>query len=242
MPSNDSELSEIQLSWLRECERRIGYEFANKCLLFEALTHASSSDRRLESNERMEFLGDAVLGFTVCEFLFDRYPEWMEGDLTQIKSILVSRQTCAKLGLELKLEQCLVLGKGVTRTATIPMSVLANAFESTIAAIYLDAGMDVAKAFIMRQLEKEVIAAVKGELERNHKSTLQQYCQKHFGESPLYELLSQHGPDHSKTFEIRAKVGDRRYSPARGLSKKIAEQLAAANAMAEILGEEVPFA
>ena len=240
-PMNELESRQSRLTWLQECEQRIGYEFVNKDLFFEALTHASSSGTRLESNERLEFLGDAVLGFTVCEFLYDRFPDWMEGDLTQIKSILVSRQTCARLGRELHLEQCLVLGKGVTRENEIPNSVLANAFESTIAAIYLDAGFEVAKKFIMRHLEKEVHAAVIGDLERNHKSEFQQYCQKQFSQSPRYELLSEAGPDHSKTFEVCAIVGQRRFTAARGSNKKIAEQRAAANAMADIMNQEHPY-
>lgn len=230
-----------RLAWLQECERRIGYEFVNKDLFFEALTHASSSGSRLQSNERLEFLGDAVLGFTVCEFLYERYPDWLEGDLTKIKSILVSRTTCARLGRELHLDQCLVMGKGVTRENTIPPSVVANAFESTIAAIYLDAGFAAAKQFIMRHLEKEVHAAVTGELEKNHKSDFQQYCQRQFGNSPRYELLCEVGPDHSKTFEVCAMVGQRRFPSARGSNKKIAEQLAAANAMAEVLNQDIPF-
>jgi ribonuclease III len=238
---SELEPKQNRLAWLQECERRIGYEFANKDLFFAALTHASSSGSRLDSNERLEFLGDAVLGFTVCEFLFERYTDWDEGDLTQIKSILVSRQTCARLGRELQLDQCLVMGKGVTRENAIPISVLANAFESTIAAIYLDGGFEVAKKFILRHLEKEVHAAVIGDLERNHKSEFQQFCQKQFGQSPRYELVSEVGPDHSKTFEVCAIVGQRRFAPARGSNKKIAEQRAAGNAMAEVMAQEIPF-
>jgi ribonuclease-3 len=133
------------------------------------------------------------------------------------------------------------LGKGVSRENAIPKSVLANAFESTIAAIYLDSGLEEAKAFIVRHLEKEVQAAVAGELERNHKSALQQHCQRQFGQSPQYELLSQEGPDHSKTFEVRAVVGQRRFESAIGSNKKIAEQRAAANALAELLDQDIPF-
>jgi ribonuclease-3 len=241
MSSSASEFTASQRRWLQDCERRIGYEFVDKRLLFEALTHASSSDSRLDSNERLEFLGDAVLGFTVCEFLYDKFPEWLEGELTQIKSILVSRQTCARLGRELHLDQCLVLGKGVTRENAIPDSVLANAFESAIAAIYLDGGMAAAQRFILGVLEKEVQSAVSGNLERNHKSEFQQYAQKRFGESPRYVVLSSEGPDHNKIFEVCAVVGDQRFAPARGPNKKIAEQRAAGNALAEVAQREIPF-
>jgi ribonuclease-3 len=241
MASKSSEQVEPGAAWLAECEQRLGHCFNNKQLLEEALRHASSSGSRLESNERLEFLGDAVLGFTVCELLYDRFPRWLEGELTQVKSVLVSRQMCARLARDLQLGRFLVLGKGTWREETIPKSVLANAFESTIAAIYLDAGMDAAKAFILRLLEKEVDAAAKGDLDRNFKSNFQQWCQRNFGQSPLYELLSQEGPDHSKTFEVRAIVGHRRFPPARGASKKIAEQRAAANALASVLDQAIPY-
>lgn len=241
-PANEEGITVVaRNTWLRACEQQIGYTFLNKELLFEALRHASSSGSRLNSNERLEFLGDAVLGFTVCELLYQRYPSWLEGDLTQIKSVLVSRQTCARLAHELQLDRCLVLGKGVSREKSIPRSVLANAFESTIGAIYLDRGLDEARKFILVHLEKEIEAAVAGTLDRNHKSELQQFCQRQFGQSPRYLLLAETGPDHSKTFEVCAVVGNRRFSPARGANKKIAEQRAAGNAIADLNDAPLPF-
>ncbi|MCA9206271.1 MAG: ribonuclease III, partial [Planctomycetales bacterium] len=102
------------------CERRIGYKFHDRLLLRSALTHASGAEHRLASNERLEFLGDAILGVVVCELLFHRYPEYLEGDLTKIKSIVVSRQTCAKISEALGLQECLIVGKGMASSPSVP--------------------------------------------------------------------------------------------------------------------------
>src|SRR5215475_11552754 len=141
---------------LERCERRIGYEFRDKSLLGAALTHASGAQHRLASNERLEFLGDAILGAVVCELLFFQYPQYLEGDLTKVKSVVVSRQTCTKLSQQLGLEEFLVLGKGMTTYPTVPPSVLADVFESLIAAIYLDGGDPGSRDFIHRYIGPEI--------------------------------------------------------------------------------------
>jgi ribonuclease-3 len=115
---------------LELCEQRIGHVFRDKMLLFAALTHASGAGHRLASNERLEFLGDAILGTIVCELLFHQFPEYLEGDLTRIKSVVVSRTTCAKIGETLRLQDCLFVGKGVLTNPVVPPSLLADAFES----------------------------------------------------------------------------------------------------------------
>ncbi|MCG8586877.1 MAG: ribonuclease III, partial [Pirellulales bacterium] len=120
------------------CEERIGYSFKDKRLLLAALTHASGAQHRLTSNERLEFLGDAILGAVVCEMLYRQFPEYLEGDLTKIKSAVVSRQSCAKISNALGLEECLFLGKGMTTAPTLPSSLLSDVLESLIAALYLD--------------------------------------------------------------------------------------------------------
>ena len=117
-------------------------------MLREALTHASSAEHRLASNERLEFLGDAILGAVVCELLFQRFPEYLEGDLTKIKSAVVSRQSCAKISEALGLQEFLIVGKGVAASQSIPPSLLADVFESLIAAIHLDGGIEAAERFI----------------------------------------------------------------------------------------------
>ena len=181
---NDSqEPSEFLLELVNHCEERLGYRFGDASLLYEAVTHASSSRTRLKSYERLEFLGDSILGFIVCEFLFYKFPQWLEGDLTKIKSIVVSRRTCGRLGKRLGIEQLLVVGKGLEQKGEVPNSLLANAFESLLGAIYLDGGLDAVKTFLVPMVEVEVEAAVSGDSISNYKSELQQYAQKFYGKS-----------------------------------------------------------
>lgn len=226
---------------LKECEARIGYEFSDKSLLRAALTHASGAQHRLASNERLEFLGDAILGAVVCELLYRQYPEYLEGDLTRLKSIVVSRQTCAKISQSLEMRDFLILGKGMTTHPTVPSSLLADVFESLIAAIYLDGGMEPAREFIQRHVGPEVELAADGESGSNYKSLLQQLAQRDHGSTPIYQLLDEKGPDHSKCFKISAQIGGNRYQAAWGRNKKEAEQRAARNALNEINGDQPPF-
>jgi ribonuclease-3 len=234
-------LTDDQLEIIARCEARLGYQFRDKAFLYEALTHASVADTRLNSYERMEFLGDSILGFTVCEYLFQKFPSWNEGDLTKVKSNVVSRQTCGQIGLELQLNELIVVGKGVEKQGTVPHSLLANAFESIVAAIYLDAGLEAVKGFLLPFVERHVESAIQGDLEINYKSALQQYAQKRFGLPPNYKLLGDRGPDHEKWFQIAAQIDKRSFAPAWGKNKKQAEQRAAANALAAIEGIELPF-
>ena len=233
--------SDERLATIQHCEEKLQYEFRDKSLIVEAITHASCSDTRLSSNERLEFLGDAILGFVVCEYLFQTYPSWLEGQLTKVKSVVVSRQTCGRIGLDLALEETLVVGKGIGNRGPVPISLLANAFESIVAAIYLDGGMDPVWKFLMRFVPDEVQSAIGGETDSNFKSELQQFAQKKFGLPPTYQLLGDKGPDHEKWFMIAAHLGREKYSPAWGRNKKEAEQRAAANALAEINGDEAPY-
>lgn len=222
-------------------ERRIGYVFKDKSLARAALTHASGASHRLSSNERLEFLGDAILGAVVCELLYRLYPDYLEGDLTKIKSVVVSRQTCAKISEALGLEKFLVLGKGMTTSPTVPPSLLADVFESLVAAIYLDGGDAASRAFIETYIAPEIELAAGGDHSGNFKSLLQQLAQREHGATPTYTLLDEKGPDHSKCFKIAAQVGRNRFSPAWGRNKKEAEQRAAQNALAELNDEPVPF-
>jgi ribonuclease-3 len=227
---------------LDHCEEVLGYRFKHPTFLREALTHASGANHRLVSNERLEFLGDAILGAIVCELLFRKFPEYLEGDLTRIKSVVVSRQTCAKISRKLGFEEFLVLGKGMGSQDETPSSVLADVFESLIGAIYLDGGMEAAKRFILQHIEAEIDLAVGGQGGVNYKSNLQQVAQRQFGETPTYLLLDEKGPDHSKCFKISAQIGRQQYAPAWGRNKKDAEQRAAMNALSQLAGEAIPFA
>ncbi len=224
------------------CQQRIGYRFNDPQLLKSALTHASGAANRLASNERLEFLGDSVLGFTICEWLFKQHVEYLEGELTQIKSAVVSRRVCARVSRLLELEECLILGKGMQQANGVPKSLLSDVYEAVIAAIYLDGGFDAAREFILRTVEVELQQAVEGHSIGNYKSALQQLSQREHGAAPVYRLLSETGPDHSKMFQIAAEVKKRKFTPAWGRTKKDAEQRAAGNALAELQGNDPPYA
>lgn len=226
---------------LSRCEERIEYRFRDRSFLVSALTHASGADHRLLSNERMEFLGDAILGFCICDALYQQFPEFLEGDLTRVKSVVVSRRTCARVSRELRLADFLFVGKGMTNSPQVPTSLYADVFESLVAAIYLDGGLDASREFIERHMLPEIERTVEGESEGNHKSLLQQITQRDHGMPPVYHLIDEKGPDHSKSFLVVAEVANRRFSPAWGRNKKEAEQRAAGNALAEMEGDSPPY-
>lgn len=229
--------------WLDEAQQRIRYHFRHSQLLLTALTHSSGAAHALASNERLEFLGDSILGLVACEYLFRHFPESQEGELTRIKSVAVSRQTCARLAGQLGLEHVLILGKGMTHHGgPPPPSALANAFESVVGAIYLDGGMSAARDFILPLLEPEIRDAHLGGVGVNHKSQLQQLAQRRYGATPTYQILDEKGPDHQKCFKVVARIASQPYTPAWGMTKKDAEQRAALNALSEILGQPIPFA
>jgi ribonuclease-3 len=226
---------------LEECQSTLGYHFRRPELLRAALTHASGANTRLASNERLEFLGDAVLGLVVCEQLYLRFPEYQEGDLTKIKSVVVSRRTCARIARQLNLGDYLFLGKGMHPHLAVPANMQADVYESLVGAIYLDGGLEEAKKFILRDLTAEIELVAEGAHGGNFKSVLQQVAQREFGATPQYVMLDEKGPDHSKCFKIGAQIGRHTYAGAWGRNKKEAEQKAAMNALAQINGDPVPF-
>ncbi len=234
----DTETNKIDLF-----QEVIDYQFKDVSLLEKALRHASASDRRLDSNERLEFLGDAILGVTVCEELFNRFPEYLEGELTKVKSMLVSRRTCARVAQDINLTDYMVMGKGMTSQRTLPMSCSAGAFESVIGAIYLDGGYESSRKFIIKCMGDLLDNADARKPQDNYKSMLQQYSQRMFGSTPYYEILDEKGPDHSKCFEVGVIIDRRRFDSAWGPSKKEAEQLAAFNALKDLgeLSEDAKF-
>ncbi len=223
------------------CEDVLDYRFRNPQLLRSALTHASGADHRLGSNERLEFLGDAILGAIVCDLLYRKFPEYLEGELTRVKSVVVSRRTCAKISQRLGLDEFLILGKGMGTQEQTPSSVLSDVFESLVGAIYLDGGMEAARGFVVAHISPEIDETVDGTMGSNYKSNLQQAAQRQFNETPTYQLLDEKGPDHSKCFKIAAQIGPQRYTPAWGRNKKDAEQRAALNALSELAGDPAPF-
>ena len=218
---------------LDDCEAVLQYHFRDRGLLTRCLTHASVAKSRLESNERLEFLGDAILGAVVCEILYHRFPEDPEGELTRIKSIVVSRTTCATVSQNLGLERFLLLGKGLAAHAKVPPSIMAAVFESLVAGIYLDGGLESARRFVERLMVPEIELTTQSSHGQNYKSLLQQLAQKTFGETPVYRVQDEKGPDHSKCFNVIAVIGSRSFPSAWGPSKKEAEQSAAQNALLE---------
>ena len=216
--------------------------FATSTCCSSALTHASGAQHRLASNERLEFLGDAILGAVVCELLYHQYPDYLEGDLTKIKSVVVSRQTCAKISEALGLQEFLVLGKGMTTHPDgAPFAAgrrVRIAGRGHLSRRRRCRGPRVSST---RFIGPEIELAAAGELGGNYKSLLQQLAQRENGTTPTYQLLDEKGPDHSKCFKISAQIGRTAIQPAWGRNKKEAEQRAARNALSEINGEPVPF-
>jgi len=235
------ESSETIESKLARCEEIVEHRFKDQGLLLSALTHASCASHRLASNERLEFLGDSVLGIVVCEWLYQEYPDYSEGDLTKIKSAAVSRRSCGKAACELGFDTCLIVGKGVTKSRSFPRSLVSDVFESVVAAIYLDAGLDVVRSRLRKWLAAEVEAAVADQSSGNFKSTLQQFAQRERASTPVYKLVGESGPDHRKRFQVAAVINGEQFHPAWGNNKKDAEQNAAANALAMLRQEPPPF-
>ena len=212
---------------LESCEQRIGYRFTDRSLLRRCLTHSSSAETRLDSNERLEFLGDAVLGLVICEHLFQLYPDQREGQLTQMKSWLVSRQTCARVARALDLEPLIFVGRGLQQ---IPESILSAVIESLIAGIYFDGGLGAARTFIVMAFGEELRLCRPLDSE-NYKSQLQEYTQRELACTPEYFVQEESGPDHAREFLVAARVGEQTFPSGRGRSKKEAEQQAARNAL-----------
>lgn len=229
-------VSEQDLVKLASCENAIGYRFRDSKLLKVALTHTSGASHRLASNERLEFLGDAILGQVISEWLFCEYPRYLEGELTRIKSVIVSRKTCAHVAERLEFQDVVFVGKGIGARETIPRSILSNAFESIVAALYLDGGYEAAQAFVLSCLEDEMLAMISEGLPINYKSLFQQVAQREFKLTPIYKLIGERGPDHEKEFHVCAVVGEIKFESGWGNSKKDAEQRAALNAL-KALGE-----
>ena len=225
-----------QTEVLDRAQEVLQYQFSNAARLYTALTHASVADSRVESNERLEFLGDSILGLVVCEELYHRFPTYLEGELTKLKSVVVSRKVCARIADKIGLTPLMFLGKGMAGRDAVPMSLRAAVLESVIAGIFLDGGFGAAREFILRNVGEYIEEADDSEHQDNHKSLLQQYVQRVMSSTPHYEQLDEQGPDHSKCFEVCVTIGQQRFPAAWGASKKEAEQLAARLAIEELTG------
>ncbi len=218
-------------------EKRIGVTFANKRLLETAFTHRSylNENRRqgAEHNERLEFLGDAVLELASTEFLYAKYPQKPEGELTAFRAALVNTNSIADAGTKLGMNEFLLLSRGEAKdTGRARGIILANAFEAVIGAIYLDQGYKAAYDFIDTQLFHKTDNVVANKLWQDAKSRFQEMSQERVSITPTYELASQTGPDHDKVFVVAAYLGREKVALGEGRSKQEAEQAAAEKALA----------
>lgn len=219
---------------LDRCQEIIRYQFRHRKLLNQALTHASAARMRTASNERLEFLGDAVLGMVICQQIYSSNPKLPEGEMTKIKSAVVSRSSCAKVADRLGLTELLTLGKGVTSASRLPSSLSAAVFEAVIGAMYMDSGLEAAREFVLREMAEVLAAAMASQHHRNYKSLLQQYAQRRWNTTPQYDLLDEKGPEHAKCFEMAVRISGRQYPSAWGPFKKQAEQKAALAALQKL--------
>ncbi len=234
---------------LQQFQRAITFRFKTVTLLRQALTHRSfvydhSGDGR-ESNERMEFLGDSVLGLVVNEHLYKLFPNNREGSLTQMKSLLVSEAVLAQIARSMNLGAYIYLSDAEAESGGRDRSsILADAFEAVIAAIYLDGGIEAARRFTEERLLREAHSIVVDKTHMNHKSLLQEYAQGHFKTHPRYRVHREEGPDHEKVFTVEVFISDRLLGRGTGKNKKDAEQDAARGALsvleADRAAEAVP--
>jgi ribonuclease-3 len=219
-------------------EQGIGFEFNNTTLLRQAFTHRSYlNEHRGEvetHNERLEFLGDAVLELVVTHFLYEKFPDQPEGDLTAYRAALVNAVTLSEVASTIGMNEYLLLSKGEAKdTGRARAILLANAIEALIGAIYLDQGYDPAKKFIERHLFPKIDEIIKKKLWRDPKSTLQEKVQEAEGATPHYSVVRETGPDHDKQFIVGVYVRDMLLAQGSGKSKQEAEQDAARNALEE---------
>jgi ribonuclease-3 len=217
-------------------EEAIGLHFKNKKLLEQAFTHRSFINEhkrlKIEHNERLEFLGDAVLELITTEYLYEKYPDRTEGDLTSYRSALVNANTLSEISSKLGIEKYLLLSKGESKdTGRARQYILANTFEALVGAIFLDQGYDVARHFISENLFPLTEAIVKEKLWLDAKSHFQEKAQEKASVTPSYRTISEVGPDHDKYFTVAVFLGDKLIAEGGGQSKQDAEQSAARNGL-----------
>jgi ribonuclease III len=211
--------------------------FRDPALLRRALTHRSYVNEQIEAvdeqdNERLEFLGDAVLDFITGAWLFERFPDLDEGKLTTLRAALVRVTTLADFSRELGLTETIRLGKGEIETGGRHRNnILGDAFEAVLGALYLDQGVDAARDFVIPFLEKAIPRVAHGNADRDAKSKLQEWSQGNLGLTPRYRMVGTTGPDHAKTFLVEVWLGDHAFAKGSGTNKQLAEQIAARAAL-----------
>ncbi|MGN0170654.1 MAG: ribonuclease III [Lachnospiraceae bacterium] len=224
---------------IKEFQEKIGYSFENEGLLRQALIHSSYANekhmKKLSDNERLEFLGDAVLEIVTSEFLYKQYENVPEGDLTKLRASIVCEQTLALCSRELDLGAYLFLGKGEDQTGGRGRkSILSDAMEAVIGALYLDGGFTTAKEFIHRFILTDIEHK---QLFYDSKTILQELVQSKFTQELHYELVGEEGPDHAKIFKVEARIGNETVGQGEGPTKKAAEQEAAYHALMSLKKE-----
>lgn len=220
-------------------QESIGYSFKDPQLLMEALTHSSYANeikhKKVVHNERLEFLGDSVLSIVISDYIFHKYKHLPEGELTKVRANVVCESSLAIRGREMNLGEYLTLGRGEELSGGRQrVSILADAFEALIGALYLDGGLEVARTFILSQLEGMVESASQGNLFKDFKTHLQELIQSRSTERITYRVVTEKGPDHDKLFEIEVALGGQVLGTGIGKSKKEAEQRAAQEAIEKI--------
>ncbi len=227
---------------MEEFEQILGYRFSDPELLCRALSHSSYTNESKsvrESNERLEFLGDSVLSIIVAEYLFKNYSKLPEGELTKLRASLVCEKSLAAFAREIDLGRFLFLGKGEQQNGGRERpSILADAFEAVLAAMFLDGGMDVCKKHVLRFIEKELKNHTVEEAFHDYKTQLQEIIQRNPEEELVYVLTGEEGPDHDKRFTVQVRLNSNVIGTGEGHSKKQAEQYAAKQALI-LMGEEV---
>ncbi|MBQ8145284.1 MAG: ribonuclease III [Clostridia bacterium] len=220
-------------------EKTIGYSFKDKNILQTALTHASYANEQkarkaiCQCNERLEFLGDSVLSLVISEYIYGKYKDKPEGDLTKIRASVVCSRSLSSLANEINLGSYLLLGKGEEETGRTNPKILENAFEALLAAIYLDSNCSKKQVadFLLPIMEKEIVFASHDEMAYDYKTTLQQFIQAIGTDKLQYVCIKEYGPDHDKTFEIEVRLNSNVIGKGTGKTKREAEQLAAKEAL-----------
>ncbi|ABR48903.1 Ribonuclease III [Alkaliphilus metalliredigens QYMF] len=225
-------------------EEMIQYQFKDKQLLKEALTHSSyaneSKVKKIKHNERLEFLGDSVLGIIISDYIFKKYTHLPEGDLTKVRANVVCEPALGSCATKINLGGFLRLGRGEEVSGGRQReSILADAFEALIGALYLDGGMVIAQTFVLNHLIDSVEQATKGSLFRDYKTYLQELLQSKHSERITYQVIKESGPDHSKIFDVEVLLGEQLLGHGMGKSKKEAEQRAAKEAVEKIKDQYV---
>ncbi len=216
---------------LEKFEKDIGYKFKNKSLLETALTHTSyANEQNVESNEKLEFLGDAILEFVTSEYLFEKYTNLKEGEMTKVRASVVCEDSLYKIAIRHNFSDFLNLGKSELLSGNkVRPAILADSVEAVIAAMFLDAGIEETKNFILVNLKEEIENASKHVGEKDHKTVLQEKLQVHKGAHIEYKIVSESGPDHNKTFTAVVMLNGKILAKGIGKSKKTAEMDAAKN-------------